>query len=137
MTGAWNAVPNGSSSPETVLFWQHVRAANLAAGSTDMTNATTGSLPSNAEGGRFGVQMVAPIAGMTGTYFACSAGIPFGLAQQLDLAMDDGVGTTGNMRAIAVETEANSAVPDPGDTVTTPTSVAYTSGVTYTLCQSF
>lgn len=127
ITGTWNADASGSTSPESVLFWQHVRAANLAPGSTDMSTPAKASLPTNAEGGRFGIQMTSPITNLTGQYFACSGGIPFALAQQLDQTLDDGVGTTGNMRAF-VTAAADGAATD---------AVAYATGSSYTVCQSF
>ena len=133
LVGAWDDAASAATTPETALFWQHVRAANLAPGSTDMTSPATASLPTNAEGGRFGIQMAAPIAGMTGSYFACSTGIPFALAQQLDLALDDGKGVSGNMRAVAIGTSTNSAPGNPA----TPVSAEYANGTSYTVCQSF
>ncbi len=47
--GAWNA-----SSGESYQFWQQVRYANLAAGTTDPT-ATSTYVPQNAVGGIIGI----------------------------------------------------------------------------------
>lgn len=128
--GAWDST---TLTDESALFWQHVRLANLASGSTDFTNTSTASLPTNAEGGPFGIQMATPIAGMTGSYFACSGGIPFAFAQQLDTTMDDGVGTTGTVRAVLNATATNSAAGAP----VAPVAVAYSSGNSYKVCLAF
>jgi prepilin-type N-terminal cleavage/methylation domain-containing protein len=128
--GAWDST---TLTDESALFWQHVRLANLASGSTDFTNTTTASLPSNAEGGRFGIQMAIPIVGMTGSYFACSGGIPFAFAQQLDTTLDDGVGTTGTVRAVATGTATPAAAGAPA----APAAVAYANGTSYTVCLAF
>lgn len=112
---------------ESVRFWQHVRLAGLAAGSTDFTDIATAGLPTNADGGRIGLQMTAPIAAMTGSYFVCSAGIQGKFAKQLDINMDDGNTATGSMQVM-------------GSTGSPPAAVATGSvvdGTTYTVCLSF
>lgn len=92
--GNWNAT---DATSESVLFWQHVRGAGLATGSLTAGD----NLPTNAEGGRVGIQMVKPIDGLSGTYYVCSENINVKLAQQLDTTMDDGKSDTGTMRAQA------------------------------------
>jgi prepilin-type N-terminal cleavage/methylation domain-containing protein len=94
--GNWDST---DLSSENVLFWQHVRLAGLAAGSTDFSDLAKAGLPSNAEGGRIGLEMTAPIKGLGGTYYACSSGISSKLAQQLDVMLDDGSGDKGSLRA--------------------------------------
>lgn len=94
--GAWNSA---KITDENVLFWQHVRLAGLATGSTDFSALDKAGLPTNAEGGRFGIQMTAPIKDLSGNYYACSAGINGKLAQQLDIAIDDGSPDKGSLRA--------------------------------------
>jgi len=99
INGHWNV---GSGTDESFLFWQHVRLANLAAGPTDTADATY--KPSNAVGGKLGVNSVGAgvqITGMTGTYQVCSTGILGKFALQLDVQMDDGQPCTGSMRATA------------------------------------
>lgn len=125
LEGAWNST---TATDETVIFWQHVRLANLAAGSTTINT----SLPTNADGGRIGVQSSVPISGMTGTYFACSGGIAFALAQQLDTTLDDGDATAGTVRAVESATAVNST-----SSGTPATPAAYASGKTYTVCMAF
>lgn len=96
--GDWNAE---DIKNENVLFWQHIRLAGLATGSTDFTDSTKAGLPTNAEGGRVGIQMgTPPIADLSGTYFACSGGISSKLAQQLDNTIDDGAANGGSLRAM-------------------------------------
>ena len=100
INGNWNSTTN---TDETRLFWQHVRLANLAAGPTDVTDATYA--PKNAVGGTLGISSAAAaqlqISGMTGTYQVCSAGILGKFAKQLDVQMDDGNTATGSMRVVA------------------------------------
>jgi prepilin-type N-terminal cleavage/methylation domain-containing protein len=117
VTGATNATtPAGSRATasstatgirpptdETRLFWQHVRLANLAAGPTDVTDPTY--TPKNAVGGTLGISgasgALLQVAGMTGTYQVCSAGILGKFAKQLDVQMDDGNTATGSLRVVA------------------------------------
>jgi prepilin-type N-terminal cleavage/methylation domain-containing protein len=97
-----------SATDETVVFWQQVRLAGLAAGPTAFTSPTA-DLPTNADGGRIGVQSASPITGMTGSYFVCSDGIQGKFAKQLDTTMDDGITSTGSMR-VASGTYAGTAL---------------------------
>lgn len=103
LNGAWNST---AVTDETVLFWQHVRMAGLATGSTIAPAASTdvaAFVAHNAEGGIVGITGSAntPIIGLTGTYIVCSQGIPGKLARQLDLLLDDGNPATGSMRIMA------------------------------------
>ena len=97
INGNWDTV---TLTDESALFWQHVRLAGLATGST--TPAATGYFPTNADGGRIGVESTASdyITGMTGAYLVCSKGIQGRYAKQLDVTMDDGVHTTGSLRVV-------------------------------------
>jgi len=100
INGNWNSSTN---TDETRLFWQHVRLANLAAGPTDVTDPTFA--PKNAVGGALGISgastALLQVAGMTGTYQVCSAGILGKFAKQLDVQMDDGNTATGSLRVVA------------------------------------
>ena len=100
INGNWNSTTN---TDESRLFWQHVRLANLAAGPTDVNDATY--TPKNAVGGTLGISgasaALLQIAGMTGTYQVCSAGILGKFAKQLDVQMDDGNTATGSLRVVA------------------------------------
>ncbi|MGB7992029.1 MAG: prepilin-type N-terminal cleavage/methylation domain-containing protein [Candidatus Methylophosphatis roskildensis] len=126
--GSWDST---TVTHETVLFWQHVRLANLASGSTDFTSTANASLPTNADGGRIGVQSgTPPITGMTGSYFVCSAGIQGKYAKQLDTTMDDGDTANGSMR---VGTSGSS----PMAAVATTGAGGIVDGNTYTVCLAF
>jgi hypothetical protein len=100
--GAWNSTTN---TEETYLFWQHVRLAGLAPGSTDITSAGSAAyIPTNALGGRLGITNSGtnvPITGMKGSYIICSNAIPGKFAKQLDITMDDGNTFSGSMQAMA------------------------------------
>ena len=96
--GNWDSTDIKS---ENVLFWQHVRGVGLASGSTDFTDSTTASLPTNSEGGKIGIQMAPPIDGLSGTYYVCSENINTKIAQQLDTTVDDGKPDSGTMRGQA------------------------------------
>jgi len=114
---------------ESVRFWQHIRLAGLAAGSTDFSSDATAGLPTNADGGRIGIQMTAPISTMTGSYFVCSEGIQGKFAKQLDINMDDGNAATGSMQVMGTVTGT-----------ATPAGLATASivdGTPYTVCLSF
>ena len=109
--GLWNST---MSTDESYLFWQHVRLAGLAPGSTSIT--ATDYLPLNAAGGMIGIQsgtstltntpvkdLSSPTAvAIRGSYIICSSGIQGRFAKQLDLQMDDGNTATGSMMATPV-----------------------------------
>lgn len=111
--GLWSSQ---STEDESYLFWQHVRLAGFAAGSTDTTNATT-YVQRNAEGGQVGVTSVASLTAVTsfnGAYAICSDGIIGRFATQLDATLDDGAGNTGAMRIVLNGTpSAGVATPEP------------------------
>ena len=90
INGNWNST---TATDESVLFWQHVRLANLAAGPTVTTDADY--YPKNAVGGRLGITSATStqtVGGLTGTYLVCSGGVLGRFAKQLDIQMDDGDG---------------------------------------------
>jgi prepilin-type N-terminal cleavage/methylation domain-containing protein len=104
-TGAGNGVIGGNwnsttATDESAIFWQHVRLAGLAPGATVI--AAGPYYPTNADGGRIGVQSVSTFAGtitgMSGAYVVCSDAILGKFAKQLDTTLDDGVGDTGSVR---------------------------------------
>lgn len=90
--GAWN-----TSSGESYNFWQHIRLAGLATGSTVLTDATYA--PTNTEGGPIGIQAASTpsISGIKGSYVVCSGGILGKFAKELDTQLDDGNTATGVM----------------------------------------
>lgn len=137
IAGAWDTTTNAD---ESCQFWQHVRLAGLAPGTTtvDCASGTAGSfVPKNSEGGRLGIQSVsgfttitrntAGVASlMTGAYVVCSAGILGKFVKQLDTTLDDANTDTGSVRV--------------ADPVTATQSMATTSisdSTPYTVCMSF
>jgi prepilin-type N-terminal cleavage/methylation domain-containing protein len=106
LNGAWNST---TQTDETVLFWQHVRLAGLAAGATAApanAAAVKTFVPQNADGGHIGITSGAntPVTGLTGTYIVCSTNILGKFAKQLDLTMDDGAPAAGSVRIIDNQT---------------------------------
>ena len=102
LNGAWNST---TQTDETVLFWQHVRLAGLAAGPTAApanAAAVQTFVPQNADGGHIGITsgVNSPVIGLTGTYIVCSTNILGKFAKQLDLTMDDGAPAAGSVRVI-------------------------------------
>ena len=113
--GNWDTA---TLTDESMLFWQHVRLANFASGSTVVANNST-YWPTNADGGRIGIEsgsahFIKNTDGTTflsGTYVICSKGILGKFAKQLDTTMDDGKGDTGSMRIVTDgHTRGNQAV---------------------------
>lgn len=95
--GNWD--DDAAAGTESINFWQHVRLANLATGSTSTSDPNF--LPSNTIGGRIGIQSggaAAPLS-VPGNYVICSAGIAGKLIRQLDNTLDDGDPSTGSMHA--------------------------------------
>lgn len=102
LNGRWNDAPAATS--ETALFWQHVRLAGLAPGSTNIADSAADYYPKNADGGRIGFEAGGQnaITGLPGTYVICSEGILGKYVKQLDITMDDGNTAGGSMMARAV-----------------------------------
>jgi prepilin-type N-terminal cleavage/methylation domain-containing protein len=111
INGAWNSDVSGN---ESFLFWEHIRKAGLAPGSTSITATDYKQL--NAVSGRVGIQSAKPFTTMNiGTWFICSGGITGKLAKQLDVQLDDGDTDAGSMQAGAIAdntTIANGALDD-------------------------
>ena len=126
--GNWDST---TVTDESLIFWQHVRLAGLAPGTT--TVAGTGAyIPTNADGGRIGIQGLAtpgvvPVlpTPMSGAYVVCSAGILGKFAKQLDTTLDDGETSTGSMRVYAAAATAWSAT------------TAATDSSTFNVCMAF
>lgn len=129
INGVWDSNTPGDDS---ILFWQHVRLANLASGPTIVPTGTdmSGFVPTNSIGGRIGVSSSAPIKDMPGTYFMCSSGIDAKFALQIDTTIDDGVTTSGSIRATATTVAPTAAAPEAAAIIVETTGA-------YTVCQSF
>lgn len=127
--GAWNTT---TATDESYLFWQHVRLAGFASGST--TASATDYIPRNADGGIIGITSgnTTPITGLRGTYIACSQGILGKFAKQLDITLDDGNTATGSVQAMANQaanqTTSVAAVPNTG------TGTLMDDATSYTVC---
>ncbi|MDR0379667.1 MAG: prepilin-type N-terminal cleavage/methylation domain-containing protein [Candidatus Accumulibacter sp.] len=97
--GAWNS---NAPTSESYLFWQHVRLAGLATGTTD--TASPDYIPLNVEGGRLGITGNPILNDQTRPYpasfYVCSQGIQGRHARQIDTTIDDGNTTTGSVRVI-------------------------------------
>ena len=109
--GDWDST---TGTDESALFWQHVRLAGLAPGSTSV--AAGDYYPVNAVGGRVGIQSAKTFTSMnSGTYFICSKGISGKFAKQLDAQLDDGDTDAGSVQAGATAdgtTAADNALND-------------------------
>jgi prepilin-type N-terminal cleavage/methylation domain-containing protein len=127
--GNWN---DGAAS-ETFVFWQHVRRANLATGSTNLADANY--MQRNADGGQVGVEsginavgVAAPwIANMTGSLFVCSDGILGRYVRQIDSTMDDGNTAGGSVQAVPMNSARGTAAIPTANIV---------EGQQYTVCAS-
>ncbi|MDO9205934.1 prepilin-type N-terminal cleavage/methylation domain-containing protein [Methylotenera sp.] len=130
ISGAWNGGANGTlPATESGAFWQHVRLAGLAPGPTSGTDANY--YPTNADGGRIGVQSVSGFSGPTGlngAYVICSAAILGRFAKQIDITLDDGETSTGSVRTYKTG-ETNWS--------TTTGAGAVDDSTTYNVCMAF
>ncbi len=102
--GNWN---DTAITSESYLFWQHVRLAGFAAGSTDITPPAADYIPKNAVGGSIGITNSLtniPITNIKGTYVVCSDGIAGKFAKQLDITLDDGNPATGSLMVTTTAT---------------------------------
>ena len=127
INGAWNSV---TASDESYLFWQHVRLAGLATGTTNTVAADY--IPRNAEGGVIGVTsdpvLSNPATPYPASFYVCSQGIQGRFARQIDTTLDDGNTQTGTIRVIT-DNAANMA-----DAINV---TAANDAVLYTVCMSF
>ncbi len=123
--GAWSA-----TSGESFNFWQHIRLANIATGSTTLTDATY--TPTNNEGGLVGVQSKPQntITGLTGSYAVCTSGVLGKLAKQIDSQIDDGDTTKGSVMV------ADTVTGTSGATAVATTATDFDS-TKYVLCMAF
>jgi len=124
--GVYNA---SAVAVETTLFWAHLRGAGFIPGPVTGDGST--SQPINAVGGIVGVQNAEGSLGMIGNV-VCSANLPAKIAQAVDSSMDDGVGTTGQVRAM-LQTATNQTLSASG---TAPSSYADTGTNEYVVCKT-
>ena len=99
INGAWNS---SATTDESYLFWQHVRLAGLATGTTNLSAADY--RPRNSEGGVIGVTsqtlLTAPTVAYPASFYVCSQGIQGRFARQLDTMLDDGDTKKGTVRVL-------------------------------------
>jgi prepilin-type N-terminal cleavage/methylation domain-containing protein len=130
--GAWDS---STKTDESYLFWQHVRLAGFAAGSTDINAGDY--IPVNAIGGEMGIQSNSGFttitkkadttaSAMTGAYVICSKGVLGKFAKQLDTTLDNGDTDTGAMRVL-----------NPAVAATSIATGGITDGSPYTVCMGF
>lgn len=124
--GDWDT---STATDESLLFWQHVRLAGLATGTT--TVATSGDyVPKNADGGRIGVESGSRsdpmIASLKGTHMMCSTGLLGRYIKALDVLLDDGLTDSGSVRSISGTARGTGAV----------ATSAVVDGDTYTVCMA-
>jgi len=133
--GAANGNGNGTvdgryntqnAAEESRLWWDHLRRAEIVSGSGP-------SQPFNSLAGTVGVQFgnAAGATALGGFYLMlCSSGLPAKIAAAVDTQLDDGAGTTGEVRAVAQST------PNPSIDETTPAVAYVENGANvYTLCR--
>ncbi len=115
IAGSYNADCAAGTAPESCQWWDHLRRSGLISGAGARQ-------PTNALGGIVGVQMgdagtpIGPVlgadasgsGGITGLIL-CSANLPDKIAQAIDVQLDDGVPSTGSVRA-QLQSDANPAV---------------------------
>jgi len=115
VAGSYNADCAAASAPESCQWWDHLRRAGFLSGSGARQ-------PNNALSGLVGVQMgdagatIGPVLGSdasgTGGFtglMLCSANLPDKIALAIDAQLDDGVPSTGSVRA-QLQSEPNPAV---------------------------
>ena len=81
-----------AATTEGCRLWDHLKRSNILAGAVNSTN------PANPYGGTIGVAYVT-ISGLATNWIGLS-NIPSNVAQDLDTSYDDGVATTGSIRAL-------------------------------------
>jgi prepilin-type N-terminal cleavage/methylation domain-containing protein len=97
-----------AAGPETGLFWLHLRLAGFVPGAT--TGIASTNQPNNAANGIIGVQTTG--IGFTSN-IVCTSNLPDKIAIAVDAQMDDGVGTTGQVRGF-LQAAPNPDVPAAG-----------------------
>jgi len=134
LSGTYNAaVPAtiDASTPETLLWWDHLRRSGFLTGS-GVTN------PINSFNGAIGVQTgdgAGGTAGVLGGFtnlIMCSPNLPDKVAIALDVQMDDGNPATG-----AVRGQLQTAAGAPAIATTAAASYVETGTNLYTLCRQF
>ncbi len=100
----------GTTATETCVLWEHLRLTNIISGSQIAGSSRLN--PTNAYGGTIGVAsvMVPTAGGLTVNWIGLSE-IPTYVAIYFDTQYDDGVATTGSIRALNAYTPSTPDVP--------------------------
>ena len=103
LAASYNATPAALAvGTESNLFWQHLRFAGFIPGPT--SGVISGAQPTNAVTGKLGVQNGGlSLVGLV----ICSANLPGKIAAAVDSQLDDGIGTTGQVRGFNQNGVAN------------------------------
>lgn len=128
--GTW---VNPASSTESYQLWQHLRRSGLANGATALDDVNF--LPSNAEGGKLGIQSKAELTinGLTGALVICSQNIPGKFVRQIEAMLDNGNTATGAM--MAAENVTGLAAVDA--VISVGSSANLQDAARYTICMGF
>jgi prepilin-type N-terminal cleavage/methylation domain-containing protein len=105
INGAWDS---STITDESARFWQHVRLAGLASGTTVLppdATPTDAYYPLNADGGRIGVTGDPVWTGgvWAANFFVCMSGVQGRFVRQLDTTLDDGNSATGTIRVLGAQ----------------------------------
>ncbi|MBP7132253.1 MAG: prepilin-type N-terminal cleavage/methylation domain-containing protein [Aquabacterium sp.] len=115
---------------EAQAFFQHLRAAGFINGNP--ADAGPNALPVNAWGGRLGVTANQAVQGRQAARpLTCMSGVPGKAAAALDVQLDDGVPSTGALRATVSAAGAITAPAVPAIAAGTP----YSEAQFYTICR--
>ena len=98
--GTYNVACAAGTTVESCLWWQHLRMAGFVAGNgaAQPTNAFAGQLGvQTGNGGAIG--SITPVMNGFSSLIICSANIPDKVAIAIDTSMDDGISSTGGVRA--------------------------------------
>jgi prepilin-type N-terminal cleavage/methylation domain-containing protein len=132
--GVWSSV---DPAVESLIFWQHVRMAGFAPGSTVIVGAAP-FVPVNADNGRVGIQsgQTPSITGLNGVNIMCSGGVLGKFSKQLDVNLDDGNPETGSIMIVVDAVQGTSSVTGLATVAPTPLANIGDNAFT-TICMAF
>lgn len=124
LSGIWDitAANTFSGTGENGAFFQQLRASGFIQG--NVTDTGVNALPRHAFGGLIGVTANAMTGMVANGRYLCLGSLPGSAARSIDIAKDDGIANTGNLRATL---GANNASPS-------ALATSYSDSDTYTIC---
>jgi prepilin-type N-terminal cleavage/methylation domain-containing protein len=124
LNGVWDISAGNTfaGTGESGAFFQHLRAAGFMQG--NVTETGVAALPRHAFGGLIGVTANAVTGMPTNSRYVCLGSLTGSMARSIDIAKDDGVANTGNIRSTQ---GGNNTIPSTSAT-------AYSDTENYTLC---